>query len=1215
MFGSGKKVAKRFSLLLLEEGEDYVSDWTATCEWPAGVTGNWQKQQKLAGRLRLCSKSLFFEPDDMRIPIVRLPFLHTQHLEPTGKHSFTVATQLVVKMKANMADAPYAFEKHKLTSWVFKLSYASTDQFMPLAHQQLAASRLPYAERDEALQNASQARMVAAVFDTSRLVDFTERVQYDGPATQLSPLVREAGRLVITDQRLYFQPLHNVAGDEPVRIQPLAAVAACCTRRSALRPIGLELFFMQAAGDGGPTWGAPSAFFAFESEEEQQHAATVIRAQAALGCGLPGGRQAAAACDSILEAESGWLQKVTAAWQHGKVSNLDYLLYCNLAAGRSFNDLTQWPVFPWVLADYTSARLDLGDPAVFRDLSKPVGALNLQRLDMFRRRFRDMPRDPESDPPFLYGTHYSCPGYVMYWLVRAAPGHLLRLQNGRFDAPDRLFHSISGSWESVLSNPADVKELIPEFFASDGSFLLNRANLALGQRQDGKPVSHVELPPWAAGPEDFLAKHRAALESPFVSANLQHWIDLMFGYKQSGPAAEEADNVFHHLTYEGAVNVADIKDHRTRAALETQIAEFGQCPRQIFHAPHPPRLVCPDLALPGVAGLPLSPHSRPSSPPPSRAAGADDESSSHAVSLALLSTIMAAASADTALEPLPAQAPEALRKLDVLAARGSADGRLDGAVAPQTASPEKLDAAPNAEARSMPGRFRNWSGRIGDQFSSMVDNLTKGADNAPADVASPTSSRPASRLEGLFSRRQGPLSPRRQPPSQSADEPSAAGQSPDGSSVLYSVSHSSVLKVTSLSDGSQVRSIKLGSVPLTSCELLPASQAQANSYPLVLAGSYDNHVYAYSVESGRILGSFEAHSDAVACMAIPTTSQDRLFTGSWDGSVRGWRLDEGRQPWSGEPALPADEFAEHSAGVWALCSSADGALLVSGTEEGAVSVWDMRARNLCWQAAVSKDYIGGVSLTPDGDFVVVAGADGSLKMLDVRKAGSALASASCSAPLRCCQTDGRVAVAGSESGEIHIWDIGQQRGRGVAGGWTPPGPDGLYQPLQTAKAKFYEEVLGFVPISRPSSFDFEGCWLFQYGLGIHLIEGEPPARQQHIDPKADHLSFQCDSLQEVEQSLKRLGISCVKASVEEAGITVQQIFFHDPDHNMIEICNCDCLPIKPLKPHIMQFQQHQQVAQSFGGCTVSLAVGPVKKDMMSAESTGSFGLQACPLQS
>lgn len=68
----------------------------------------------------------------------------------------------------------------------------------------------------------------------------------------------------------------------------------------------------------------------------------------------------------LCQAEGGWLRRVTGAWQAGKVSNLDYLLFCNLAAGRSFNDLTQWPVFPWVLSDYRSARLDLDNPAVFR---------------------------------------------------------------------------------------------------------------------------------------------------------------------------------------------------------------------------------------------------------------------------------------------------------------------------------------------------------------------------------------------------------------------------------------------------------------------------------------------------------------------------------------------------------------------------------------------------------------------------------------------------------------------------------------------------------------------------------------------------------------------------------------------------------------------------------------------------------------------------------
>ena len=27
---------------------------------------------------------------------------------------------------------------------------------------------------------------------------------------------------------------------------------------------------------------------------------------------------------------------------------------------------------------------------------------------------------------------------------------------------------------------------------------------------------------------------------------------------------------------------------------------------------------------------------------------------------------------------------------------------------------------------------------------------------------------------------------------------------------------------------------------------------------------------------------------------------------------------------------------------------------------------------------------------------------------------------------------------------------------------------------------------------------------------------------------------------------------------------VQQLFFHDPDRNMIEICNCHVLPVMPL---------------------------------------------------
>jgi factor associated with neutral sphingomyelinase activation len=66
-----KRQTRRFSLLLLEEGEDYVRDWVAVAVWPENLEGNWQGKSQLQGRLRLCSKSLMFDADDSRVPVVR----------------------------------------------------------------------------------------------------------------------------------------------------------------------------------------------------------------------------------------------------------------------------------------------------------------------------------------------------------------------------------------------------------------------------------------------------------------------------------------------------------------------------------------------------------------------------------------------------------------------------------------------------------------------------------------------------------------------------------------------------------------------------------------------------------------------------------------------------------------------------------------------------------------------------------------------------------------------------------------------------------------------------------------------------------------------------------------------------------------------------------------------------------------------------------------
>lgn len=179
------------------------------------------------------------------------------------------------------------------------------------------------------------------------------------------------------------------------------------------------------------------------------------------------------------------------------------LLFRDSLADRTFQDLTQYPIFPWIISDYKSKELDLDDEKYYRDLTKPMGALNPERLSRLKERYDEM-----GDPKYVSVIFFSGKIYFLFfnfafyqisvWLTllgpwsgsilfssvsgqhmcmssaselndflkffRKHPKLMLCLQNGRFDHPDRMFNKLSDVYNNCLNNMSDFKVSSSSFF-------------------------------------------------------------------------------------------------------------------------------------------------------------------------------------------------------------------------------------------------------------------------------------------------------------------------------------------------------------------------------------------------------------------------------------------------------------------------------------------------------------------------------------------------------------------------------------------------------------------------------------------------------------------------------------------------------------------------------------------------------------------------------
>lgn len=98
-----------------------------------------------------------------------------------------------------------------------------------------------------------------------------------------------------------------------------------------------------------------------------------------------------------------------------------------------------------------------------------------------------------------------------------------------------------------------------------------------------------------------------------------------------------------------------------------------------------------------------------------------------------------------------------------------------------------------------------------------------------------------------------------------------------------------------------------------------------------------------------------------------------------------------------------------------LCSAAvRSSTFALGTAGALVDAWLF----VGWQAAVSRECIRGLALTPSQQHLVAAASDGCLALLDLRRGGATSASALLSVPARCCLADEGLAAAGTAVGQV-----------------------------------------------------------------------------------------------------------------------------------------------------------------------------------------------------
>ena len=542
---------------LVDPNDTLVARFVNGVYAPVPERGQQDDRTYLPGELWFFSRTLIFIPNDERKPVHVWPLAGMTHRTSATKR-FSKKDYTAFAITFDKPGELITFRNDVATKVDKNVRYAPFQKFGVLKREEADVATAPILDLLKWFQDTSGApspgdakKMQRQRFTSSCGRGATPSGSFSLKEEEVQMISNRwvlDGQLLVSDSELYFMPYSDPW--HPFRIS-LCDVQRILPQETAGTRKRLEVF----RHTGG------SMLLQFASEQKAMAVAEGIFSKR--GC----------RCSMATNAE--FLEYACQQWVTGGISNFEYIEILNSYASRSYHDLEQYPVFPWVVADYTSRELDLTNPATFRDFTKPAGALNPDLLEALKAQAQH--GHGEDPAGFLYRNFVSNFTTTVGLLLRDRPDMAASVDGGRLDISDRLFNSIPNMWKNLLSDKNDVRELTPEFFSGHGGFLVNHLQVPLSDRSGGRPADNVELPAWARDPADFVLKNREALECQLVGDALHSWIDLMFGALSRLPAAEEADNMYLATVIAQPRNAQDVE----------KLQVYGSLPTQLFTEPHP----------------------------------------------------------------------------------------------------------------------------------------------------------------------------------------------------------------------------------------------------------------------------------------------------------------------------------------------------------------------------------------------------------------------------------------------------------------------------------------------------------------------------------------------------------------------------------------------------------------------------------------------------